>query len=164
MKKILSMMGIALLMASCTDDYTDWASPLSNPQESPKTVTLAVEGAADIDYANLTTETVQLFVPTLTSDLPGVTSYEVQVEGASTDPMIANTKGFVNAEELRMAVESIYGKRPDKHTLKVLISALTLINGVSFANVGECQTNVTLKAPKISQNYCWTHPPFYHHP
>ena len=153
MKKILSMMGIALLMASCSEDYTDWANPLSNEQEEPKTVTLALDNAADIDYATLTAETVQLFVPTIESTQKGVTSYEVQIFGSTSEPLVADAKGYVNAEELKAVIENIYGKRPEKRTVKVLVSALTMINGMSIANAGECTANITLKAPKISQNY-----------
>ena len=104
MKKILSMMGIALLIASCSDDYTDWANPLTNAQEEAKTVTLAIEQADDIDFATLTAETVQLFVPTVTSSTAGVTSYEVAIEGTES-VMEADAKGYVNAEELKAAVE-----------------------------------------------------------
>lgn len=158
MKKILSMMGIALLMASCSEDYTDWANPLSNEQEDPKTVTLTLDNAADIDYATLTSETVQLFVPTITSTQEAgityaVTTYEVQIAGSTLEPLVADAKGYVNAEELKAVIESIYGKRPEKRTVQVAVSALTMIKGMSIANAGKCTANITLKAPKISQNY-----------
>ena len=40
------MLGIALLTASCTEDYTDWASPQVFPEEEAKTVTVATAAAA----------------------------------------------------------------------------------------------------------------------
>ena len=45
------MLGIALLTASCTEDYTDWASPQVFPEEEAKTVTVATAAAADVDFA-----------------------------------------------------------------------------------------------------------------
>ena len=34
MKKVLFTMGLALLFAGCSDDYTDWAQPKQNAQEA----------------------------------------------------------------------------------------------------------------------------------
>ena len=44
MKKLFYMLGIALLTASCTEDYTDWASPQVFPEEEAKTVTVTTKG------------------------------------------------------------------------------------------------------------------------
>ena len=61
MKKLLSMMGIVLLMASCTEDYKDWAAPIANGPEEPLGVDLSVSPASAVDFATYTGETVQLF-------------------------------------------------------------------------------------------------------
>ena len=45
------MMGIALLMASCTEDYTDWADPIVNGAEEPISVGITVSPAAAVDFA-----------------------------------------------------------------------------------------------------------------
>ena len=61
-------MGLVLLMASCSDNYTDWANPQSNAQEDAKTVNLTVNPASAIDFATLTADSVQLFVPTVKAE------------------------------------------------------------------------------------------------
>ena len=53
------MLGIALLTASCTEDYTDWASPQVFPEEEAKTVTVATAAAADVDFATAEGDMVQ---------------------------------------------------------------------------------------------------------
>ena len=55
MKKLLYLVGLTFCIASCTDDYTDWASPLTNEQEAAKTITLNVTDAAAIDFADVRT-------------------------------------------------------------------------------------------------------------
>ena len=38
LKKFLYGLTLIAVMASCSDDYTDWASPQTNPEEKAKTV------------------------------------------------------------------------------------------------------------------------------
>ena len=64
------MLGLVLLTASCTEDYTDWANPQENPQEEVKTVTMTTTNASDVDFANLESDAVQLFVPASLAALP----------------------------------------------------------------------------------------------
>lgn len=157
MKKILYMMGLVLLMTSCgSDKYEDWAEPMANGPEDAQSVTLAVSPASAIDYANLTAEEVQLFVPTVTSTQSGTTSYDVVISNADNSKsarIIPDGKGFVSSEDLKSIVETLYGKAPKPRLLNLAITAYTLINGQSIANKAATTLNVTLTAPKISQNY-----------
>ena len=54
MKKILSIMSMALLMAGCTDDYKDWAQPFQNGPEEPV--------SASIIRADSTMQRILLFM------------------------------------------------------------------------------------------------------
>ena len=45
MKKILFGLTLMAAMASCTEDYKDWASPANNPQEPVKSVEVEVTSA-----------------------------------------------------------------------------------------------------------------------
>lgn len=157
MKKLFYMMGLALLMVSCgSDKYEDWASPMANGEEGSQSVTMAVGNAAAIDYATLTADEVQLFVPTITSSQDGVTSYQVVISNADNSASLettADARGFVSASELKSIVETLYGKAPTPRVLNLAITAYTVINGQSIANTGNSTLNVTLSAPKISQNY-----------
>ena len=47
MKKIFSLIGIALLMASCTEDYKDWAKPFSNDPEEAFSVSFTGNDKTD---------------------------------------------------------------------------------------------------------------------
>ena len=42
LKKFLYGLTLIAVMASCSDDYTDWASPQTNPEEKAKTVEMSV--------------------------------------------------------------------------------------------------------------------------
>jgi len=53
---------MALLMAACSDDYTDWATPQGYSQDDVYNVSLSVNSASAIDFANVTADSVQLFV------------------------------------------------------------------------------------------------------
>ena len=61
MKKVLFTMGLALLFAGCSDDYTDWAQPKQNAQEAALSAALNIEPAAAIDYATVTPESVAIY-------------------------------------------------------------------------------------------------------
>jgi len=157
MKKLLYTMGLLLLMTSCgSDKYESWVEPMANGPETPQSVSLDVAPAAAIDYATLTAEEVQLFVPKITSSQKGITEYEVKITGAEGSDAIStltDANGRISAEELKSIVESLYGKAPTPRVLNLAITAYTLIDGQSIANTANTVLNVTLTAPKISQNY-----------
>ena len=157
MKKLLYTMGLVLLMTSCgSDKYESWVDPMANGPETPQSVSLDVAPAAAIDYATLTAEEVQLFVPKITSSQEGITEYEVTITGTKGSDAIstmADANGKISAEELKSIVESLYGKAPTPRVLNLAITAYTLIDGQSIANTANTVLNVTLTAPKISQNY-----------
>ena len=85
MKKLIYLLGIICLMASCSEDYTNWADPQSNPSEEPSIVELSVEPAAPVVFADVTAETLQLFIPSVTTNEEGVTTtYEYDTLGQLT--------------------------------------------------------------------------------
>ena len=102
MKKLLSIMGAALLMASCTEDYKDWANPFSNGPEDPVTVSLSAAPAAPIDFATAGSQ-VQAFVPTLTAPEGTTATYNIfpyqdDILGSDVEEYLtADENGNVNA-------------------------------------------------------------------
>ena len=56
-----------MLMASCTEDFKDWADPMSN-SEDPASVNAAVAAAGTIDFNTITADSVLLFSPTYKAD------------------------------------------------------------------------------------------------
>lgn len=156
MKKIFYMLGLVLLTASCTEDYTDWANPQENPQEEVKTVTMTTTNASDVDFANLESDAVQLFVPTVTATDENSTTYKVTLwndDKSASQVITADNDGYVVVDELRTAVENLYGKRPVMRIINFDIEGYTIVNGQSVKNTSTGTINVTLTAPYISTTY-----------
>ncbi|MDT3387855.1 MAG: DUF5115 domain-containing protein [Bacteroidota bacterium] len=156
MKKILLGMGLVLLMASCSDNYTDWANPQSNAQEDAKTVNLTVNPASAIDFATLTADSVQLFVPTVKAENGSTSSFTTLLYNAdksATQTIVANEKGIVSSAELEAAVVKLYGRRPSARTIPLDVTGYTLINGQSIKNFGTTTATATPEAPVIESAY-----------
>ena len=156
MKKLLSMVGLVMLMASCSEDYTDWALPQTNPEEAAKTVEMTVKPVADIDLATAP-DSVQLFTPEVVVADEAVSSYTVNL---TTNPasdvvvtLVADAKGRVASADLQAAVVQLYGAKPDKRSVALEVVCLTAVGSQTFKNVGTTTVNITPKAPHISDNY-----------
>ena len=160
MKKILFGLTLVAALASCTEDYTDWAQPQHNDPEAAQTIEVNVGGAPDVDFATLTADSVQLFVPTVTSSDPtAATTYKVLLQGEDADSdaeLIADAQGRVKADELKMAVEILFGKKPVKHVINMVITSYTVVEGQTIANVAKSTIGVTLSAPFIDSGYWLT--------
>ena len=163
MKKLIYLLGIICLMASCSEDYTNWADPQSNPSEEPSIVELSVEPAAPVVFADVTAETLQLFIPSVTTNEEGVTTtYEgilASADGSRTIKLATDENGYVPAEELIAAVESLYGKRPVAREIPVTVIATSTINGVSVQNEATTIFTATPNAPEIEEAYYITGTP-----
>lgn len=147
-----------MLAASCSDNYTDWAAPQSNAQEEASSVTLAINNAAAIDFGKLTTDSVQLFVPTVTDvNTTSTSTYKVKLYNADKSQNIeinADQNGKVLSQEFKTAVESLYGKAPAQRTLDMDITgyAATTSN-LTVKNTGSAKATVTVVAPFIDEAY-----------
>lgn len=156
MKKIVYTLGLALLAASCSEDYKDWSVSQANPQEDAKSVSLETATAADVDYAVLDSSLVQIFKPTITAVDECTTTYQVTLwneDKSANGSLAANDSGYVAADELKTVVENLYGKRPVARKLLLDIAGYSLINGQSIKTTAENSVNVTLVAPYISTAY-----------
>ena len=150
------MLGIALLTASCTEDYTDWTTPQVFPEEEVKTVTVATAAAADVDFATAEGDMVQLFVPTVTASDENTTTYKVTLwneDKPASEVITANNDGYAAKADLQTAVERLFGKRPVMRTIAMDIEAYTMVNGQSIKSVSSGTINVTLTAPFIASAY-----------
>ena len=145
-----------MLMASCSEDYTDWALPQTNPEEAAKTVEMTVKPVADIDLATAP-DTVQLFVPEVVVADEAVSAYTVNLTtNPATDAvvtLVTDAQGRVAAADLQAAVVQLYGAKPDKRSVALEVVCLTAVGSQTFKNVGTTTVNITPKAPHISDNY-----------
>lgn len=161
--KYLAIAFAGVLMASCDEDFNDWASPITNPEEEAITIpgytATAAEGAV-IDMANAPA-TVKVL--TLAGDaLPeGFTLENIRlkatpegVENAQTYEIDLENDGTVATATLNSLTEEVFGRRPVARTFncKVLVDAVKDGQAV-LINAGSIQIKVTPTAPHISQHY-----------
>ena len=157
MKKYLFGLTLIAAMASCTDDYTDWAEPKTNAPEEAKTVGLNIAAANDIDIATAG-DSVQLFVPTVTVADVAISRYVVTLSEAGVDEgttveLVADNAGKVLKSELQDAVLKIFGPSPEERNLQLNIVGLTDIEGQTIKNVSTSTLKVTPYAPFIDTVY-----------
>ena len=160
-KKLVYGFAIIAGLASCNDDYTDWASPQSNAakEAAEKLVFTVQPSVSSIDFATETAENIQLF----TTNLQDGQTNEYTVTFSADDKtetavLVATTEGKVSSTNLQAAVASIYGKAPIERTFTVEVVADVTIateNGAIVA--GKKASPFTLKvkpdAPQISEHY-----------
>lgn len=157
-KKILFGLAIAASFTACDDDYTDWADPMGNGPEDPKAVAMAVNEVAPIDFAKLAEGQthVRLFNADAQVEDGAEATYKVilSAEGvAETIEITANDTCGVAVEELRNAVETLYGKRPTERTLSAHVYGYYTVKGQSLVKEGTTTAKVTLTAPVIENAY-----------
>lgn len=146
---------MGLLLASCTDDYKDWADPQSNPDEGSKSVVFTAAQAAAIDYAAIG-DRVQLFVPSVVVEDEVVNSFIAKLYNADKTAeynIDADEQGCVAASDLKSAVQFLFGKAPEARTIDMDITAFTNINGQVIKNLGTTQTTVTLRPREVADGY-----------
>ncbi len=156
MKKVLYTVGLALLAAGCTDDYTDWASPFQNDPEAAKTMTMAVGAASTIDFSTVTDASVQAFVPSVTIDDEAEKTFQVVLSdesGSNTQQVTADENGYVETSVLETAVNALYGQRPVTRNIPLSVTGYIKVGGQTFKGVGSTTLTCIPNAPEIEAAY-----------
>lgn len=130
---------MATAMVACTDDYTDWASPIQNQEEAAKSVSVSVTSVPTIDFKTVTGETVKIFTPSVTAEGEYTSAFDVTF--ANGTMLKANSQGEVNAEELKDVLVAINGKRPVEHEYAVTI--------VAYVGVGTLSIQQSVPRPSL---------------
>jgi hypothetical protein len=157
MKKSILLFGASLaVLASCSSgEYEDYADPQSNPQESAGSVVFAAAAGSAIDFNNVSTDSVQLFVPTLSSTAPvtkqGLCATLVSADGTASSKLHANEKGYVSASELQNAVKNLYGLSGDVHQIPTTITDTITVGTVGFVRQATVTSTVNLVAPSFNE-------------
>ena len=150
------MMCIALLMASCTEDYKDWADPITNGPEEPISVGITASPASPVDFATLTAESVQLFNAQIVGVEGATATYGAEItneDGSQSEALEVDQDGYVSAAALEAAVYTLWGRRPVARTIPVNIVGLVNVNGASFAATASTTLTATPNAPDIEDAY-----------
>ena len=165
MKKISLYVSIALaglFMGSCSDDFTNWANPQTNPQEDAITIPGLTATAADaIDLANVSEDSVSTFTLSTAALPEGYKLADARVEvtpqgveGATKTTLNAGIEGRAAAADLSDLVVNAYGKRPTARTFDAHVYLDAVKDGQAvLIDAGKINVVVTPKAPYIASNY-----------
>ena len=165
MKKISLYVSIALaglFMGSCSDDFTNWANPQTNPQEDAITIPgFTATGAQAINFANVETDSVSTFTLSEAALPAGFTLENARleltpqgVENATKTTVNTSIEGKGAVADLSAAVVSVYGKRPSARTFDAQVYVNAVKDGQAvLINAGKINLVMTPKAPFIDTNY-----------
>lgn len=165
MKKLSKYIAFAFLgmaMASCGDDYNDWANPQTNPQEDAITIPGLTATAADaIDLANVSEDSVSTFTLSTVALPEGFKLADARVEvtpqgveGATKTTFNAGIEGRAAAADLSDLVVNAYGKRPTARTFDAHVYLDAVKDGQAvLIDAGKINVVVTPKAPYIASGY-----------
>ena len=138
-KKILLGMTLLMSMVSCTEDYTDWANPQTNPQEDA--VAFGNGSVTPVDVINLAdvkTEKVKVasIVAPTSSNTAYTPTYKINFDGQSFD---IDADGNMAKTDLVNYITGKYGKRPTEHDINATLDAW-LSNGSTVAKMATSET------------------------
>ena len=154
-KKILLGMTLLMAMVSCTEDYTDWGNPQTNPQE--EAVAFGNGSVAPVDVINLAdvkTEKVKVasIVAPTSSDAAYTPNYKINFDGQSFD---IDADGNMATAELTSYIVDKHGKRPTERDIDATLDAW-VSNGataVKMATSEKFQIKAIPEAPVIEEGY-----------
>ena len=156
MKKFLYIAAMTLLLASCNEDYKDWAEPQSNPQGEVVTFGTGSVASVDvIDFAQVP-DTVELVkVCDITSpgsnDPTYAPKYTIILNGEEFE---LTEDGKMSAEALEMYVVQLFGQAPEVRELTAKVKSV-MTNGTTATTImsGEFIVRVIPDTPKVSSAY-----------
>ena len=142
-------------MVSCTEDYTDWGNPQSNPQE--EAVAFGNGSVTSVDVINLAdvkTEKVKVasIVAPTSSNTAYTPTYKINFDGQSFD---IDADGNMAKTDLVNYITGKYGKRPTEHDINATLDAW-LSNGSTVAKMATSETfqvKAVPEAPFIDAAY-----------
>ena len=126
-------------MVSCTEDYTDWANPQSNPEE--EAVAFGNGSVAPVDVINLADVTgdkvkvASIVAPTSTKDTY-TPSFKINFDGQTFD---IDADGNMAKADLVNYITGKWGKRPTERDIDATLDAW-LSNGSTAAKMATSET------------------------
>lgn len=154
-KKIFLGMTLLMGMVSCTEDYTDWGNPQTNPQK--EAVAFGNGSVAPVDVINLAdvktekVKVVSIVAPT-SSNAAYTPNYKINFDGQSFD---IDADGNMATAELTSYIVDKWGKRPTERDIDATLDAW-VSNGstaVKMATSATFQVKAIPEAPLIENGY-----------
>lgn len=142
-------------MVSCTEDYTDWGNPQSNPQEEAVSFGDGSVTPVDvINLANVKTEKVKVasIVAPTSSDAAYTPNYKINFDGQSFD---IDADGNMATAELTSYIVDKWGKRPTERDIDATLDAWVSkgSTAVKMATSATFQVKAIPEAPVIEDGY-----------
>ena len=134
-KKILLGMTLLMSMVSCTEDYTDWANPQSNPDKEEAVSfgdgSVTPEGVINLkDVTGDKVKVASIVAPTSTKDTYAP-FFKINFDGQSFD---IDADGNMAKADLVNYITNTYGKRPIERDIDATLDAWQS-NGSTAAKV-----------------------------
>ena len=142
-------------MVSCTEDYTDWANPQTNPEEEAVAFGNGSVTPVDvINLANVTEEKIQVasIVAPTSSDAGYTPTIKINLGDKTYD---IDNDGKMATADLASYISETYGKRPIEHDINATLDAW-FNNGstvVKMATSETFQVKAIPVAPVIDEGY-----------
>ena len=144
-----------MAMVSCTEDYTDWANPQTNPEEEAVAFGNGSVTPVDvINLANVTEEKIQVasIVAPTSSDAGYTPTIKINLGDKTYD---IDNDGKMATADLASYISETYGKRPIEHDINATLDAW-ISNGstaVKMATSETFQVKAIPVAPVIDEGY-----------
>lgn len=144
-----------MAMVSCTEDYTDWGNPQTNPQE--EAVAFGNGSVAPVDVINLADVTgdkvkvASIVAPTSTKDTY-TPSFKINFDGQTFD---IDADGNMAKADLVNYITGKWGKRPTERDIDATLDAWQS-NGSTAAKMATSETfqvKAIPEAPVIEEGY-----------
>lgn len=142
-------------MVSCTEDYTDWANPQTNPQEDA--VAFGNGSVTPVDVINLAdvkTEKVKVasIVAPTSSNAAYTPTYKINIGGRAFD---IDAEGNMAKADLVNYIVDKFGKRPTEHDIDATLDAWVSngVTAVKMATSEKFQIKAIPEAPFIDAAY-----------
>ena len=154
-KKILLGMTLLMSMVSCTEDYTDWANPQTNPEEEAVAFGNGSVTPVDvINLANVTEEKIQVasIVAPTSSNASYTPTIKINLGDKTFD---IDNDGKMATADLASYIAETYGKRPVERDINATLDAW-FNNGstvVKMATSEIFQVKAIPVAPVIDEGY-----------
>lgn len=152
-------MTLLMSMVSCTEDFTDWAHPQTNPQEEAVAFGDGSVTPLDdvINLADVNTETVKVVASIKapkSSNAAYTPTYKINFDGQSFD---IDADGNMATADLANYIVEKYGKRPTRRDIDATLDAW-VSNGatavkVKMATSATFQVKAIPVAPVIEEGY-----------